>query len=237
MTNFGVWFEISNDIQIKSEYANNTFAISAAIEKMQMKIDSASDEIEKQLEEFEASIDAKSQELEDNLQEQCKKCKDLGPVRESSENDRNHRSLFLTLNLDQERNDDEPSVGPNEMKTNPEDKLLISDKGVTIMKCYQCCEEVELTDQILDRISGGMFSKMNKQAQLNHRIIGFKSKQSDFLMIVSLMKLLKKLSHKALVENTSNLLKYERPIQNIYSQTVQPIERLNQTQIMTSLKL
>ena len=79
MTNFGVWFEISNDIQIKSEYANNTFAISAAIEKMQMKIDSASDEIEKQLEEFEASNDAKSQELEDNLQEQCKKCKDLGP--------------------------------------------------------------------------------------------------------------------------------------------------------------
>lgn len=88
--------KVSNDIQIKSEYANNTFAISAAIEKMQMKIDSASDEIEKQLEEFEASIDAKSQELEDNLQEQCKKCKDLrrGP----SENDHNHRSLFLTLN-------------------------------------------------------------------------------------------------------------------------------------------
>ena len=55
------------------------------------------------------------------------------------------------------------------MKTNPEDKLLISDKGVTIMKCYQCCEEVELTDQILDRISGGMFSKMNKQASLNYR--------------------------------------------------------------------
>lgn len=50
-----------------------------------MKIDSASDEIEKQLEEFEASIDAKSQELEDNLQEQCKKCKNLGRV--SSEND------------------------------------------------------------------------------------------------------------------------------------------------------
>ena len=96
MTNFGVWFEISNDIQIKSEYANNTFAISAAIEKMQMKIDSASDEIEKQLEEFEASIDAKSQELEDNLQEQCKKCKDLGRV--PSKNDRNHRSLSLTLN-------------------------------------------------------------------------------------------------------------------------------------------
>ena len=61
-------------IQTKLEYANNTFAISAAIEKMQMKIDSASDEIEKQLEEFEASIDAKSQELENNLQEQCKKC-------------------------------------------------------------------------------------------------------------------------------------------------------------------
>ena len=119
------------------------------------------------------------------------------------------------------------------MKTNPEDKLLISDKGVTIMKCYQCCEEVELTDQILDRISGGMFSKMNKQAQLNL----IKSVKSDFLMIVSLMKLLKKLSHEALVENTSNLLKYKRPIQNIYSQTVQPIERLNQTQIMMSPKL
>ena len=85
-----------NDIQIKSEYANNTFAISAAIEKMQMKIDSASDEIEKQLEEFEASIDAKSQELENNLQEQCKKCKDLG--RGPSENGRNDRSLSLTLN-------------------------------------------------------------------------------------------------------------------------------------------
>ena len=66
------------------------------------------------------------------------------------------------------------------MKTNPEDKLLISDKGVTIMKCYQCCEEVELTDQILDRISGGMFSKMNKQAQLNHQIIGFKSRSLNF---------------------------------------------------------
>merc|ERR1719447_1130384 len=115
-----------------TEYANNTFAISAAIEKMQMKIDSASDEIEKQLEEFEASIDAKSQELENNLQEQCKKY--------------------------QENNNDRGSNEPNEMKTNPEDKLLISDKGVTIMKCYQCCEEVELTDQILDRISSGMFS-------------------------------------------------------------------------------
>ena len=68
-------------IQIISEYANNTFAISAAIEKMQMKIDSASDEIEKQLEEFEASIDAKSQELEDNLQEQCKKCMSLSVLR------------------------------------------------------------------------------------------------------------------------------------------------------------
>ena len=94
ITNSGVWFE--NDIQIKSEYANNTFAISAAIEKMQMKIDSASDEIEKQLEEFEASIDAKSQELEDNLQEQCKKCKDLGW--EPSVEDQSHRSLSLTLN-------------------------------------------------------------------------------------------------------------------------------------------
>ena len=85
-----------NDIQIKSEYANNTFAISAAIEKMQMKIDSASDEIEKQLEEFEASIDAKSQELEDNLQEQCKKCKDL--ERGPSENDGSHWFLPLTMN-------------------------------------------------------------------------------------------------------------------------------------------
>ena len=56
-------------------------------------------------------------------------------------------------------------------------------------------------------------------------------------MSVSLIKLLKKLSHKALVENTSNLLRYKRPIQNIYSQTVQPIERLNQTHIMTSPKL
>ena len=46
-----------------------------------MKIDSASDEIEKQLEEFEASIDAKSQELEDNLQEQCKKCMSLSVLR------------------------------------------------------------------------------------------------------------------------------------------------------------
>ena len=71
-------------IQIKSEYANNTFAISAAIEKMQMKIDSASDEIEKQLEEFEASIDAKSQELEENLQEQCKKCMSLNWTRLST---------------------------------------------------------------------------------------------------------------------------------------------------------
>ena len=67
-------FISENKIQTKSEYANNTFAISAAIEKMQMKIDSASDVIEKQLEEFEASIDAKSQEFEENLQEQCKKC-------------------------------------------------------------------------------------------------------------------------------------------------------------------
>ena len=141
-------------IQTKAEYANNTFAISAAIEKMQMKIDSASDVIEKQLEEFEASIDAKSQEFEENLQEQCKKCMFQNP-------DSEFLSFFY---LDQKN--DEPSVGSNDMKTNPEDKLLISDKGVTIMKCYQCCEEVELTDQILDRISGGMFSKMNKQAWL-----------------------------------------------------------------------
>lgn len=91
------------------------------------------------------------------------------PGWQPSENDWNRRSLPLTPISDQEQND-EPSVGPNEMKTNPEDKLLISDKGVTIMKCYQCCEEVELTDQILDRISGGMFSKMNKQASLNYRI-------------------------------------------------------------------
>ena len=81
----------------------------------------------------------------------------------------NENSLKLALNSDQENNNDRGSNEPNEMKTNPEDKLLISDKGVTIMKCYQCCEEVELTDQILDRISGGMFSKMNKQASLNYR--------------------------------------------------------------------
>ena len=47
----------------------------------------------------------------------------------------NENSLRLALNSDQENNNDRGSNEPNEMKTNPEDKLLISDKGVTIMKC------------------------------------------------------------------------------------------------------
>ena len=39
-----------------------------------------------------------------------------------------------------------------EFKTNPTDRLLLTKKGPTIMKCYQCCEEVELTKEYLEQI-------------------------------------------------------------------------------------
>ena len=45
-----------------------------------------------------------------------------------------------------------------QLKTQPTDRLMMTSTGATIMKCYQCCEEIPLTMEYLNKISGGLFA-------------------------------------------------------------------------------
>ena len=114
---------------------------------MKTKIDSATVELDAYLEEFEEKIEETTEKLAKNISSQCEQ-----PKTENSEDE------------------NDPMSGKFQEK-NSRDQLMVNQKGVpSILRCFQCCEEIPLTTEFLDSITNGLYSQ-EKQRKFSKAIL------------------------------------------------------------------
>ena len=109
---------------------------------MKTKIDSATIELDAYLEEFEEKIEETTEKLAKNISSQCE--------------------------LNSEESNDALSDSKFQDKA-AKDQLMVNKNGVpSILRCFQCCEEIPLTTEFLDSITNGLYSQ-EKQRKFSYK--------------------------------------------------------------------